>query len=352
MMVARVLASALLLLGATSFLQAQEALSNGLPLTVENDSPTGRPGVAWLDLRQRANAKPQSAPRWVEAVGLTPAQNPAAKSVFRIRLARPGTNYDMLFFRLFFTDRENARPEVVAWDESGTQVLRSGELGSGLGLPSSESIVIPMMGASTIDVEVPGNGKNVRGAYLDWMTSSQIAHPLSADSRDVIPMPFSAVPPLHAPEEDTEQFGTVTATLAPGTIRIGADIKESAVFQFGVETQPLLAMITFELVSARVDAPPEIYLNGEGMGPVSLALPELADPGYRGQMEALVRQMHFQYTGWVRAQKILPVASLKVGSNDLVIVNGQGAASSAIRAVQVQLKYLWDKSDYVLKVRR
>jgi hypothetical protein len=209
-----------------------------------------------------------------------------------------------------------------------------------------------MMGTSTIDIEVPGNGKNVRGAYVDWMTSSPIAHPLSADSRDVIPVPFSGVPPLHAPEEDMEQFGTVTATLAPGTIRIGADIKDSAVFQFGIEAQPLLALLTFEINSSRVDAPPEIYLNAEGVGPVSLALPELADPGYRGQMEALVRQMHFQYTGWVRAQRILPVTSLKVGSNDLVIVNGQGAAASAIRAVQVQLKYLWDKSDYVLKVRR
>jgi hypothetical protein len=80
-----------------------------------------------------------------------------------------------------------------------------------------------------------------------------------------------------------------------------------------------------------------------------LTLPELADPGYRGEMEPLVRQMHFQYTGWLRAQKIVPVTSLSAGTNDLIVVNGAGSGPSAIRATQIQLKYLWDKSDYLLQ---
>jgi hypothetical protein len=33
----------------------------------------------------------------------------------------------------------------------------------------------------------------------------------------------------------------------------------------------------------------------------------------------------------------------------LVIINGAGAAASAIRGTQIQLKYLWEKSDYVLR---
>jgi len=59
--------------------------------------------------------------------------------------------------------------------------------------------------------------------------------------------------------------------------------------------------------------------------------------------------MHFQYTGWLRAQKIVPAANLKVGTNDLIIANGSGSEPSAIRATQIQLKYLWDKSDYLLR---
>jgi hypothetical protein len=59
--------------------------------------------------------------------------------------------------------------------------------------------------------------------------------------------------------------------------------------------------------------------------------------------------MHFHYTGWLRAQKIVPATVLKAGPNDLVVANGVGSGSSAIRATQIQLKYIWDKSDYLLR---
>jgi hypothetical protein len=272
-----------------------------------------------------------------------------ANTVFRIRLNQPPGDYQVLFFRLFFEDKADARPELVAWDESGTQVLRSGELGTGINLPSSDSVLVPMNGISTIDIEVPGDGKTIRGAYLDWMTSSEVVHPLGAEPRDIVPEPFSAMPPLHAPNQDTEQFGTVTASLASEAVSIGPDIPQAGTFQFGIESQPLVALLTFEVASPRIDSPPEIYINGQDLGPATLMLPELADPAYRGQAQPLVNEMHFQYTGWVRAQKIVPGASLKVGTNDLLVLGGTGTATSAIRSTQIQLKYLWDKSDYVLE---
>ena len=107
--------------------------------------------------------------------------------------------------------------------------------------------------------------------------------------------------------------------------------------------------MTFETANPRVEAPPEVYLNGQNIGPASLTLPDLADPAYRGEVEPLSTQMHFNYTGWLRAQKVVPSASLKVGTNDLVIVNGAGTGAAAIRSTQIQLKYIWDKSDYLLR---
>src|SRR5438552_19158679 len=153
---------------ATQPLLAQEALTldspaTGHPGAVDIATPTT--GNAWIDLRQ--NAKPgavQNVPKWVEAVTFIPADtqtNPAALSVFRIRLARPGGHASVLFFRLFFNDQTSARPEIVAWDESGSQLLRSGPLGTGIDLESSESVMIPMHGITTIDVGVPGGGNNV-----------------------------------------------------------------------------------------------------------------------------------------------------------------------------------------------
>jgi hypothetical protein len=130
---------------------------------------------------------------------------------------------------------------------------------------------------------------------------------------------------------------------------MGRDAAHGAVFQFGIESQPLLALLTFEVASPRIDSPPEVYVNGEDVGPATLTLPELADPGYRGEMESLVKEMHFQYTGWLRAQKLIPVSDLKVGANHVIILSGAATPTSAIRGTQVQLKYLWEKSDYLLQ---
>ena len=143
---------------ATQPLLAQEALTldspaTGHPGAVDIATPTT--GNAWIDLRQ--NAKPgvvQNVPKWVEAVTFIPADtqtNPAALSVFRIRLARPDRHSTILFFRIFFNDQTSAHPEIVAWDESGSQVLRSGPLGVGTELASSDAVMIPMHGATTIE---------------------------------------------------------------------------------------------------------------------------------------------------------------------------------------------------------
>jgi len=333
---------------------AQEALTDALPAPTDATQQQ-TPESAWLDLRQNApqNSKTQNAPVWVEALTLLPTETteraPMSKSVFRIRVRQPSPDYQVLFFRLFFDDKPDQQPELIAWDESGTHVLRSGTLGAGMNLPSSDSVLIPMTGASSIDIEVPGDGKTVRAAYLDWMTSSEVVHPVNTEHRDVIPEPFSSVPTLHPPPDDVENFGTVTATLAADAIRIDAQNQEGAAFQFPIEAQPLTALLTFEIANPRIDAPPEIYLNGQDIGPASLTLPDLADPAYRGEVQPLSTQMHFNYTGWLRAQKIVPATSLKGGTNDLVVVNGADTGASAIRATQIQLKYIWDKSDYLLR---
>jgi hypothetical protein len=340
-----------LLLMAASSSRAQQAFPQSLPAGDAN--PDRATPSAWLDLRQAAtgNSKTQVTPPWVEAVTLVPAQTSPGTTpttVFRIRVSRPKTEYQILLFRLFFDDKANAQPELIAWDESGTQVVRSGPLGAGMELSTSEQVVVPMMGVSAIDVQVPGDGSTVRGAYLDWMSRTEVVHPVNAAHRDLMAESFGGAPPLRASENDIEEFGTVTATLAPETIRIGPNVPEGAAFQFGMEAQPLLALLTFEVASPNVKTPPEVYVNGEAIGPASLALPDLADPGYRGEMKSLVRQMEFHYTGWVRAQKMVPAALLRAGPNDVIVISGS-ADPSAIRATQIQLKYLWDKSDYLLR---
>lgn len=331
---------------------AQVAFNSALSHRHEPNATAAAAQSAWLDLRQHAaaNRAPQNAPRWVESITLVPAQaqaDVAGQTTFRIRVTRPHPSLHLLLLRLFFDDKPEQRPEVTVWDESGTQVLSSGPLGAGIDLPSSDTVALPMIGVSCIDISVPGDGANVRGIYMDWMTSRHVAHPLSAEPRDVMPAPFSAAGPLRVPEQDAETFGTVTAALAPEVIRIGASVQAGAAFQFEIESAPLLALVSFEVSTARIDAPPEIFVNGENLGPVSLTLPDMADPAYRGEAERLA-PMKFHYTGWLRAQKLVPAASLRTGTNDVIVIGGPGTPASAIRATQIQLKYLWDKSDYLL----
>ena len=347
------LAAFFLLLLAVSASRGQDSLPQSLHRALPKATSKNIES-AWLDLRQlpAANSKPQQTPDWVEAVSIVPAAKVLGvpeKTIFRIRLNRPTAEAQVLFVRLFFDDSPAHQPQLTAWDESGTVVVQSGPLGAGMGLSTSESVMVPMVGVSTIDVEVPGDGATVRGAYLDWMANAEVLHPISAEHRDLIPEPFSAMPPLHAAAQDTERFGTVTASLSDETIRIGTSVSDGAAFQFGLESEPLMALLTFEVASPNIASPPEVFLNGESIGTVAINLPDLADPAYRGETSSLVRGMRFQYTGWIRAQKLVPASSLRVGTNDLLIVGGAGTPASAIRATQIQLKYLWDKTDYQLR---
>ena len=91
----------------------------------------------------------------------------------------------------------------------------------------------------------------------------------------MIAEPFSVAPALHPPPEDVENFGTVTATLAADAIQLDARKQENAVFQFPIEAQPLTALLSFEIANPRIDAPPEVYVNGQNIGPVALTLPDL-----------------------------------------------------------------------------
>jgi hypothetical protein len=357
-MLFRVVALTLAAVALPSFVRAQEAMpTSGEDWLKPSQSAVAAPDSAWLDLRQieNAHATAQAAPSWVESISFAPAKvqpGVQAKSIFRIRIVRPNDDCQILLVRLFFEDNPQAQPELVAWDESGTQVLRSGSLGEGTGLATSATTIVPMIGVSAIDLEVPGDGRSIRGAYLDWMKASTVMHPVHAEQRELMPEPFAAAAPLRPLSEDAEVFGTVTAPLSSETIPIGPKIDKGAAFQFPLESQPLVALLTFEVASPQIDGAPEIYVNGADAGAASLVLPDLADPAYRGLSRSMLDDMNFQYTGWVRAQKIVPGSMLKAGTNDVIVVAGGGTPRSAIRATQIQLKYLWDKSDYLLQPLR
>jgi len=207
---------------------------------------------------------------------------------FAFRLARPGGRASVLFFRLFFNDQTAARPEIVVWDESGSQLLRSGPLGAGIDL---ESFGI-------------GHDSNARH-YHDRCGSAgrrqQCARGLfgmDEQQRDgprvgrrltrCRSQPFAATLPLHAPSRRTRKNWVLSPPrLSADLIRIGSTSSQATTFEFGLESQPLLALITFEIAGPRIDSPPEVIANGENVGPASLVMPGLADPVIVGKCTPL-----------------------------------------------------------------
>ena len=153
------------------------------------------PLTAWLDLRPAPRgAPPQTTPSWIESFDFIPAQPGAAKpstmavnpaiesgvgrgvdrnrSVFRIRLQQPAAaTVNELQVRVFFDDTEGSGPQpfVSVWNELGTELLRSNPLGQGLGLPSSETLTVPMAGVDYLEISAAGDGTQVRGVFLSWL---------------------------------------------------------------------------------------------------------------------------------------------------------------------------------------
>ncbi len=326
------------------------------------------PLSTYLDLRPAvAGATPQTAPRWVESFDFISATKPGvepslemrasanngvdnSQSIFRIRLQHPAAASDHLQMRVFFEDRETgARPTVAVWNELGERMMPPTTLGQGLGLPSSETLTVFMNGVNYLEIQAPGDGSQVRGVFLSWLETTQVLQPSDFPDQDRVHQPFGVLPRARTHGDDRSLYGAVTARLQgskPLVLKDGA--APSAAFEFELEHAPMMAVVTFEVLGAAIDAPPGVTVNDHPLGTADLYLPDLADPAFRAETREAEAQVNFRYTGWVRAQKVIPAASLSAGLNNLSVKLSNTTDSVAIRSVSIQLKYPWDKLDTVL----
>ena len=361
---------------------AQDLVSQPIPYTALLDFPA---------LRHPAGIKP-SLPIWLESVQIIPAETapesaatetpapdtvaqglPEEKTpphtVYRIRLrAMPGLN-DQLLLRVFFDDLPNAHPTVTAWSEIGECRFASQPLGAGIGLPASESLSIPTQGVDYLEIDVPGDGANVRKALLSTLKKTVVNTALDfapAPTKETpLNDPFGNTAPQPVQENDTYLFGRVRATLEAGVIKLipptataaatttGTDAQSSSdpapqtavSFEFTLEAAPLVAFVALDILGADPTAPLQAWVNDKPLGPVTAQFPDLADPGYVGLVRPL-EGMRFRYAGWLHGQVILPGSALRVGTNTLILQLPADATPAAIRAIELQLKHNWRILDY------
>ncbi len=332
------------------------------------------PLTAWIDLRPAApGTAPQSAPTWVEAFEYVPVKasvaaaetvsvqiggttsvdqtiTPGNESVYRVRLHRPVAGVGDLQVRLFYQDQPGAgRPRVSVWNELGDELMRSAPLGQGLGLPTSDTLTVPMDGADYLEFAAPGDGSQLRAVFLTWLEKTEVRQPADFPARETVREPFGIVSATRTRQEDSYLYGVVTALLqGADPVVLNAVDSPAVKFEFQLERQPLVAVVSYEVLGATLAAAPTVAANQTAALASELHLPDLADPGYRGEMREGDAHMGFRYTGWVHAQKVIAGEDLAAGLNNLTVALSKGSDTVAIRSVQIQLKYNWEKLDYIL----
>ncbi len=318
-----------------------------LPMRVE-----ATPLSHWLDFRRLAANRwiPGELPDWLAPVTTetTTDSRGAVVTIFRLQFQGLGSFGDEIQFRIFFDDQKETAPKISAWSENGTLRFTCGPLGAGLGLPTSETLNFPTTGTDRLEIQVPGDGHQVRGVFLAILAAQQVLHAadfaLPADVADA----FGNVPPIVSKAEDQALFGRVRAMLDSTGVSLAPASTIRGTWEFPLESPPLLAVVTFEVLHADALAPLEVILNDRPLGPVGVHWPDLADPGYLGLVRPLEKDMRFRYTGWLRCQKVIPGSALRAGANALVLQLHPDSGPLAVRAVELSLKYPWKSLDYTL----
>lgn len=309
------------------------------------------PNSIWLDFNRLAASRwPRTdLPPWVESVNAEAmmVDDRIGTTTYRIRFKEIQHLNKELQLRLFFDDKKEAAPKISGWSETGTRRFECGPLGSGVGLPTSETITFPTDGVDFVEIVVPGDGQTIRGTFLAVSKTESMKRALDFTPASTDVDAFGNPPASKPSADDLTLYGRVRARIDTGTVKLDRQTT-SVAWEFNLESAPLLTVVTFEILGADGLAPLEMIVNDRPLGTVSVHLPDLADPSYLGSVRPLEGEMRFHYTGWLSGQKVIPGSALKAGPNRITVQLHPDSGPVAVRSVELQLKYNWKNLDYTL----
>jgi hypothetical protein len=160
--------------------------------------------------------------------------------------------------------------------------------------------------------------------------------------------PFGNLALASPTPEDTKLYGRIQAPLDPEVVRLSPTESPSSEYRFELVLQPLVAVVSFEVLNADLHAPPAITVNEAAPLFANIQWPDLADPAYRGEARGTEASLRFQYTGWLSGQMVVPAHAMRAGLNKVMISVSEGSGPIAIRNVELQLKQNWKHFDYIL----
>jgi hypothetical protein len=300
--------------------------------------------TAWIDFHKQS----PDLPIWIERIESQTIQADGTipqQTTCRIRFRHFPGLVDQVLLRIYFDDQPNAQPVLTAWSEIGNRVLGPQTLGQGLGLPSSETVTIPMSGVDYVDIQTPHSGATIRGVLALALRPAATSEGLDfAGATAPITDPFGNSAPAVTGSDDSLLFGRVKATLEPGVVPLGTinSPDQAAEFDFPLQQPPLIALLTFEILNADIANPPDLSVNGTDLGPVNVIVTDLADPALTASVEAARPDVVYRYGGWLKVQKVIPGSLLIAGTNSVIVSTPGNPAPVALRSIEIQLKYTQD----------
>lgn len=301
------------------------------------------PFSVWLDFRALASPNPPkvSLPIWLESLQSDATEGTGggiARTTFRLRFRQLGALNRDLLLRLFFDDVNGRSPTITGWTTEGAQVFEHGPFGASLNLPTSATVALPMLGVSNIDITVAGDGGNIRGCFLSSMRRGETLYSLDFAAPAEMNDAFDNLPSNPPPADDSLLFGRVRATIDPGLVTLTPREVTTQIWEFELAADPMLAVLSFEILNADPLSPLEVSVNDHPLGPVAVRTPDLADPGYLSVLRPLDRGVRFRYAGWLQCQKSIPGAALRAGLNKIELRLPGESGPVAVRSLSLQLK--------------
>ncbi len=232
-------------------------------------------------------------------------------------LLTPPPGRDLLLHIVF--DDSGVADLRVEWWREGESVpdVVAADLAEGTGLHHQRALLIPaarLAGPGLLTLQAGTSRINARRIRFEWVSPVSVSAvgeavtPAAVDSTGRALTAADLAPGPRPVPADEWRGGVVRAALTASAEPLAPALE----IEFPLEKVPQLARMEAEFAGVLLDQEVWLIANNQEVGPFSLEVPSLNDPGYlAGNGQAPI------YAGWRRAAIHLPISMLQAGDNVL-----------------------------------
>ncbi len=303
-----------------------------LAVAVLATGAAGRAAEPYLQYLNGAENGPL--PQWMDG---PPMATPAKYATVSFPI-KPPQEEDDLIVTVFFNEQPGGFLRVY-WDDGFNKEMLSDNLTEGIGMANRRTLVIKrrtMVANGLLTFQASGARLGVNRIYWQW-NRQQSAYldeaffPGGLLGRSGEWLRDDEIDGLPATtRNDFWQGNLVTAPLITKPERI----EQGVVFVADLPEQPRFVRVHAKISGLPLDSKLVVWVNDLPAGELSVAVPDLSDPGVSEEPET-----GLTYTGWRDAGLLVDASLLKLGENRFVFEPDKNLPALAIKDFDIQLQY-------------